>query len=52
QLHALGIYHFRQIAAWSPENIKWVSERIKFPTRIVRENWMKQAAEFERAKRG
>ena len=52
QLHALGIYHFRQIAAWSPENIKWVAERIKFPTRIVRENWMKQAAEMEKAKRG
>ncbi|ESQ77608.1 hypothetical protein ABAC402_00330 [Asticcacaulis sp. AC402] len=52
QLHALGIYHFRQIAAWTPENIKWVSERIKFPGRIVRENWMKQAAEFEAAKKG
>lgn len=51
QLHALGIYHFRQIAAWTPENIKWVAERIKFPTRIVRENWMKQAAEFEAAKK-
>ncbi|ESQ88467.1 hypothetical protein ABAC460_15655 [Asticcacaulis sp. AC460] len=52
QLHALGIYHFRQIAAWTPENIKWVSERIKFPSRIVRENWMKQAAEMDAAKKG
>ncbi len=51
QLHALGIYHFRQIAAWTPENIKWVSERVKFPGRIVRENWMKQAAEFEAEKK-
>lgn len=52
QLHALGIYHFRQIAAWTPENIKWVSERIKFPGRIVRENWMKQAAEMDAARKG
>ena len=52
QLHALGIYHFRQIAAWSPENVKWVAERIKFPTRIVRENWMKQAAAYAAGKKG
>jgi predicted flap endonuclease-1-like 5' DNA nuclease len=46
ELHELGIYHFWQIAEWTPENIKWVSEQIRFPGRIVRENWMKQARDF------
>ena len=46
ELNDLGIFHFWQIAQWSPEEIKWVSSRIKFPGRIVKENWMKQAAEL------
>ncbi len=46
ELNELGIYHYWQIASWSPENVAWVSNRIRFPKRIVRENWMSQAAKL------
>ncbi len=44
ELNALGIYHYWQIAGWSPEHVAWISNRILFPKRVVRENWMSQAA--------
>lgn len=44
QLNAYGVYHFWQIAGWSPENVAWVSQRVLSPHRIARENWMAQAA--------
>ncbi len=44
QLNDYGVYHFWQIAAWSPENVAWVSQRVLSPHRIARENWMAQAA--------
>jgi predicted flap endonuclease-1-like 5' DNA nuclease len=43
ELYQLGIFHFWQIAEWTPENILWVSDHIRFPKRIVRENWVAQA---------
>lgn len=46
ELHELGIFHYWQIAQWTPENILWISEHIRFPNRIFRENWMKQASEL------
>jgi len=42
-LHDLGIYTFAQIAAWGPEEIKWVDQRLKFKGRIIREDWVAQA---------
>ncbi len=42
-LHDLGIYTFAQIAAWGPEEIKWVDKRLKFKGRIIREKWVAQA---------
>jgi predicted flap endonuclease-1-like 5' DNA nuclease len=44
RLHALGIWHFDQIASWSPENVRWVSSYLAFPGRIDRERWIEQAA--------
>jgi predicted flap endonuclease-1-like 5' DNA nuclease len=44
RLHALGIWHFNQIAAWSPENVEWVGTYLAFPGRIEREDWVAQAA--------
>lgn len=44
RLHALGIWHFSQIAAWSPENVEWVGTYLAFPGRIEREDWVAQAA--------
>jgi predicted flap endonuclease-1-like 5' DNA nuclease len=43
RLHALGIWHFDQIAAWSPDNIRWVGSYLAFPGRIDREQWVAQA---------
>ena len=43
RLHALGVWHFAQIAAWSPENVKWVGSYLAFPGRIDREAWIEQA---------
>ena len=42
-LHGLGIYHFDQIAAFTPENVAWVDEHLNFKGRIEREDWINQA---------
>lgn len=43
QLNALGIYHFRQIAAWSEAESRWVDERLAIPGRVERDQWVQQA---------
>jgi NADH-quinone oxidoreductase subunit E len=43
-LNNLGIFHFRQIAAFTSENIDWVNNYLSFSGRIERENWVEQAA--------
>lgn len=43
-LNSLGIWHFDQIAAWTPENIAWVDEYLSFAGRVTREGWVEQAA--------
>lgn len=43
-LNELGIYHYDQIAEWSPENIEWVDEHLAFQGRIEREQWVQQAS--------
>ena len=43
RLHALGIWHFDQIARWSRENVAWVGSYLAFPGRIDREEWISQA---------
>jgi NADH-quinone oxidoreductase subunit E len=43
-LNAKGIYYFRQIGAWKAKDVKMVEEIIgKFPGRIKRDEWVKQA---------
>ncbi len=42
-LNSLGIWHFDQIAVWTPENIAWVDAYLSFAGRIVREGWVEQA---------
>lgn len=42
-LNELGIYHYDQIAAWSPENMAWVDDHLSFSGRIMRERWVEQA---------
>jgi predicted flap endonuclease-1-like 5' DNA nuclease len=43
-LHNLGFFHFDQIAHWTPEQIVWIDDHLKFNGRIGREEWVKQAA--------
>ena len=43
RLHALGIFHFAQIAAWNRVEIAWVGTYLAFPGRIDREGWVAQA---------
>lgn len=42
-LHDRGIWRFRQIAAWTPEDATWVNGQIAFPGRVEREHWIDQA---------
>ncbi len=44
RLHALGVFHFDQIAAWGRSEIRWVGTYLSFPGRIDRERWVVQAA--------
>lgn len=44
ELNALGIFYYWQVASWTPEHVAWISGRILSPQRLVRENWMAQAA--------
>ncbi|QMU57328.1 MAG: hypothetical protein GKR98_03360 [Boseongicola sp.] len=43
-LNRNGIFHFSQIAAWGPTEIAIVDELLKFPGRINRDEWVRQAA--------
>lgn len=43
RLNDLGIFHFAQMAVWTPEHAKWVNAHLAFPGRIQREKWISQA---------
>jgi predicted flap endonuclease-1-like 5' DNA nuclease len=43
RLHGLGIWRFAQIAAWTEDNVRWVSGYLAFRGRIEREKWVEQA---------
>ena len=43
-LHTLGFFHFDQIANWTTKEQHWVDDHLKFHGRIVREEWVRQAA--------
>ncbi len=48
-LNRLGVYHFRQIASWTSEEISWVASHVNtFPDRIERDGWTTQAAALDR----
>lgn len=42
-LNRLGIYHYRQIAGLTAENVAWVDSYLKVRGRIERQNWVAQA---------
>lgn len=43
-LNSLGIWHYDQIADWTPENVLWIDDYLNFNGRIAREGWVEQAA--------
>ena len=45
-LHEIGVFHFDQIAAWGPEEIAYMDDRLSFKGRIERDNWIEKAAEL------
>ena len=42
-LHSLGFFHFDQISGWTPDQVQWVDEHLRFKGRIEREEWIAQA---------
>lgn len=42
-LFRLGIFHFGQIAAWTPAEARWIGAHLSFPERIERDDWVGQA---------
>ena len=51
-LHGIGIYHFDQIAAWTPGERQWVGDALKLGGRIDRDDWVAQAAALAEAEEG
>ena len=43
RLNQLGIFHFGQIAAWTPAEVRWIGQHLAFPERIERDDWVGQA---------
>ena len=43
RLNALGVYHYSQIAAWSPDEAEWVDRELDLRGRIARDGWVDQA---------
>jgi len=43
KLHALGVFHYDQIAAWNFDNARWVGAAIGAAGRVERDKWIQQA---------
>ncbi|MBM3551382.1 MAG: hypothetical protein FJX45_06325 [Alphaproteobacteria bacterium] len=43
KLHALGVFHYDQIAGWSDDNVKWIDSSIGAAGRVRRGGWVEQA---------
>ena len=50
KLHALGVFHFDQIAAWNIDNARWIGAALSVPGRVERGKWIQQARELVAAK--
>lgn len=50
-LHALGVFHFEQLGAWTPANVAWVDQYLRLRGRITQERWVEQAAALARNER-
>ena len=50
KLHENGVTSFAQIAAWGPEDIADMDDKLSFKGRIERDGWVEQAKAFEAEK--
>ncbi|MEO1015537.1 MAG: hypothetical protein AAFX08_10160 [Pseudomonadota bacterium] len=50
RLNELGVFHYRQIAAWTPRHGEWIDEQLAFKGRVEREAWVAQAKALEKEK--
>jgi large subunit ribosomal protein L21 len=48
KLHENGVTSYAQIAAWTPEDVADMDERLSFGGRIEREDWIAQAKELSK----
>lgn len=42
-LNRLGIWHFHQIAGWTPENVSWINQHFDAVRRVQDDEWVAQA---------
>ena len=47
-LNAIGVFHFDQIAAWTPENVAWIERYFRLRGRVTNEAWVEQAEDLAR----
>ena len=47
-LYSLGVFHFDQIAAWTPDQVAWVDNYLRLRGRIADQEWLEQADELAR----
>ena len=45
-LNEHGVFHFDQMAAWTPEEIAYMDEKLALKGRIERDGWVEQAKQF------
>ncbi|PRY95212.1 LSU ribosomal protein L21P [Hasllibacter halocynthiae] len=50
KLNDVGVYTFAQIAAWSPEEVAYMDDRLSFKGRIERDGWIDQAKQYDAEK--
>lgn len=51
-LNALGVFYFRQIAAFTASDIAWFDASLDLGGRVVRDRWVAQAAALQRRRWG
>ncbi|MEM9724008.1 MAG: hypothetical protein AAF909_00925, partial [Pseudomonadota bacterium] len=51
-LNDMGVFYFRQLAAFSAEDLAWLDTKLSFRGRVVRDRWAAQAAALDAAQRG
>lgn len=49
-LHDNGVFHFDQVAAWTPTEVAYMDDKLSFKGRIDRDDWIAQAAKFDAEK--